>query len=298
MLFRMPPLAANPVYANVAFLLVSEFAARSVIAQASLKDALEGHLRQAIAAIPAADRVVLDADDGVALVLFGDPAHALDLVQALHLRGEARLQVGLSFGPLALTARGKDSRVFGDGLSAAAAAAHFASPEKLLVTQDFANALAASSPARAAELAPAGEFTDTKVRLHSFFTPDPQRGQLRRRRMVLYAIAGVAAILLLGLVARKAQQWAFPPRPALVRLEVKPRGEVFVDGVSRGKIPPLKELEISPGQHRLQIRQSGYPPLELSLELKAGESMTITHTFGKGETKPDYWRDFRRKFGF
>ena len=94
--------SANPVYANVAFLRIPEFDARSVTEQASLKDRLEGRVKAVLGPIAAGDRVVLDADDGVALVLFGDSARALRIAQSL--RGEeAFLQVGLNYGPLALT---------------------------------------------------------------------------------------------------------------------------------------------------------------------------------------------------
>ena len=97
-------LSANPVYANVAFLRIPEFDARSVTEQASLKDRLESRVKAALGSVSAADRVVLDADDGVAIVFFGESARALRIAQSL--RGEeAFLQVGLNYGPLALTSK-------------------------------------------------------------------------------------------------------------------------------------------------------------------------------------------------
>ena len=165
---------ATPTSANVAFLRIPQFATLPVSEQASLKERLEGRARSAIAGLAPDERAMLDADDGLAIVLFCEPARALDIAQALHGSApEAPLQAGLNYGPLALTSRGGDARVFGDGLSAAAAAARFASPERLLVTHDFAKALRSRDPARAADLATAGDFTDTRVRLHSFYTPDP-----------------------------------------------------------------------------------------------------------------------------
>src|SRR5438046_2466572 len=83
----------------------------------------------------------------------------------------------------------------------------------------------------------AGEFTDTRVRQHTFYTPDARRGAMHRRRMVAYAIAGAAAILLLGAGAREAKIRFIPPAPAIVTFNVKPRGEVVVDGMLRGRIP-------------------------------------------------------------
>jgi hypothetical protein len=297
-------LSASPVYANIAFLRIPEFDTRSVTEQASLKDRLEGRVKAAVANIANRDRVVLDTDDGVALVMFGDSARALRIAQSL--RGEeAFLQVGLNYGPLALTSQDSEARVFGDGLASAAAAARFATPEKILVTQDFVRALETQAPELAADLTNAGEFTDTRVRQHHLYTPDPVRGAQRRRKTLWTAVSGVIAILLLGIFAREANRIFFPPRPAIVMLAVKPRGEVFVDGISQGVTPPLKLLEIEAGKHVVTIRNPGSPPLELALNLKAGEEMTITHTFAtprraeprKPQPQPDFWRDLKKKFG-
>jgi hypothetical protein len=284
----------NPVYANVAYFRIPEFNARAVVEQASLKEALEARLREAMSWIPPQDRVVLEADEGAAVVLFGDPSRALDVTQAVHAQGP--LHAGLNFGPLALSSRGTDARVIGDGLVGAAAAARFAKPGKLLVTHDYAKALEATSPERAAELETAGEFTDTKVRLHSFFTPVPARATARRRRTLATAGAIVVGILFAGVLLREGYQRLFPPPPAVVKLQVKPRGEVFVNGVSRGRTPPLTEIQLPHGKHLLVVRSQGQPPLEVPLDLQPGEQVTITHTFAPG-AKPSFWRELKRKFG-
>jgi hypothetical protein len=291
--------AANPIHAFVAFLRIPQFESHSVAEQAALKQKLEGRAKSALANLPAAERVVLDAEDGLAVVFFGDASRALDVAQSLHAGDSAApTQVGLSYGPLALTARGSDARVFGDGLSAASAAARFASPERLLVTENFAKALQASSPGRATELANAGEFTDTRVRMHAFYTPDMQLGAQRRRRLAIYTFVGVVAILLVGVIGRDIYQPLFQARAAVLTLQVKPRGEVIVDGLSRGRTPPLTEIEVAPGKRRLQVRNPGSPPLDLTLDLKPGQKMTITHTFVRTpEPKPDLWRDLKKKFG-
>jgi hypothetical protein len=193
--------------------------------------------------------------------------------------------------------------VFGDGLTAAAAAARFATAERILVTEDFSRALAARDPERAAGLAPAGDFTDTRVRQHSLFAPDPAKRTAYRRRMLAYGTAGVIAILALGLAGRSAHRWLFPPEPARITLAIKPRGEVFVDGVSRGRTPPLTELEVPAGRHVFVVRFSGYAPVQRVVELKAGDRMTLAHTFPVARQAPepapksDFWRDLRRQFG-
>jgi hypothetical protein len=288
-----------PTSANVAFLRIAQFATMPVSEQAARKEKLESCTRSVVEALPADERAILDAEDGLAVVVFGEPARALDNAQALHRSlADAPLQAGLNHGPLALTSRGSDARVFGDGLTAAAAAARFASPGKLLVTHDFAKALQASAPARAAELATAGDFTDTRVRLHSFFTHDEELGSRHRRRLLAYGVGGVAGILLLGVAAREAAKRLFPPLPAVVRLNIRPRGEVFVDGTSRGLAPPLREIEVQAGHRVVQVRNAGFPPLEVVLDLKPGEHTTIAHVFAKPTPpKQDLWRDFKKKFG-
>ncbi len=303
---RMPA-AANPVYANVAFLRVPDFGARTVVEQASLKEKLEARVKAALESLPKDARAVLDTEDGLALVIFGDPAQALAVTQAINAQSsEHPVQAGLNYGPLALTSRGTDARVFGDGLAAANAAAKFAEPGKLLVTQDFAKALGHRNPERAAELAEAGDFTDTRVRQHSFYTPDLRRGRMHRRRMIAFGVAGVAAIVLLGVAGREAKRIFYPPPPAIVALAVKPRGEVFVDGVSQGRVPALKEIAVLHGRRVIQVKSPGVPTFEVTLDLKPGERRTITHTFPRPpepkkqqpqkEPEPDFWRDLKKKF--
>src|SRR3954471_11829840 len=101
---------ANPVHAYVAYLRVPGFEALAASEQARRKERLEDAILDAVSALALADRVVLDADDGLALVLFGDAERALDVAQDLR-RDVAALHVGLNYGPLALTSQGADGRV-------------------------------------------------------------------------------------------------------------------------------------------------------------------------------------------
>lgn len=295
----MPAAPAHPVHAHVAFLRIPRFEAQPASEQAALKARLENGVLDAIAGLPKADRVVLDAEDGVALILFGAAESALDVAQAIHrAKGAPALQVGLNYGPLALSSSGNDGRVFGDGLSGAAAAAHFADPARLLVTDPFAKLLQATAPDRARELAEAGDFTDTRVRIHRFFAPDPALRAVRRRRIALYAVGGVIAILLLGVIGRNVFQPVLQSRPAIAKLDVRPRAEVFVDGLSQGRAPPLAQLELAPGTRKIVLRSPGYRTVELTYDVKPGQRITVTQTLQKlPEPKPDLWRDLKRKFG-
>ena len=289
---------ASPIHAHVAFLRVPDFDARPVADQVAQKEKLEDALLEALARVANSDRIVLDAPDGMALVYFGEAEVALDIAQQLQKASGAR--VGLNYGPLAISSRSGDTRVFGDGLTAAEAAARFSDGHGVLLTDAFASMLRVTAPDRARELAGAGDFTDTRVRIHKFYAPDPRLRATRLRRMAFYAVAGVILILLIGVVGRDIYQPLFQSRPAIVKLEVRPRAEVFVDGISQGRSPPINEILVAPGRHVVTFRQAGYRPLEVPLEVKPGERRTMAHTLQRVPEPPpkqDFWRDLKKKFG-
>jgi hypothetical protein len=75
-----------------------------------------------------------------------------------------------------------------------------------------------------------------------------------------------------------------PDKPAArgqgrLELAVAPWGEVLVDGKSRGLSPPLRVLEVPPGKHKVEIRNSTFPPYVESIEVKSGEAVRIQHRF-------------------
>ena len=74
---------------------------------------------------------------------------------------------------------------------------------------------------------------------------------------------------------------AAPPKPAtaLVMLAVSPWGEVLVDGKSAGVSPPLSELELEPGSHRIEIRNGDFPPHLVTLQLESNQTLKIKHKF-------------------
>ena len=66
---------------------------------------------------------------------------------------------------------------------------------------------------------------------------------------------------------------------ARLELIVAPWGEVLVDGKSRGISPPLRTVELSPGAHTGEIRNSTFPALKQKLQVKPGEAVRIQHRF-------------------
>src|SRR5262245_15677075 len=67
--------------------------------------------------------------------------------------------------------------------------------------------------------------------------------------------------------------------PGRLELAVAPWGEVLVDGKSRGLSPPLRTLEVPAGSHKVEIRNSTFPPYVDTVEVKPGEAVRIQHRF-------------------
>jgi len=75
---------------------------------------------------------------------------------------------------------------------------------------------------------------------------------------------------------------ASPPKKAataLVLLAISPWGEVFVDGKSMGVSPPLAELELSQGKHRIVVRNSDFKAYDEEIELGSNQTLRIKHKF-------------------
>jgi len=69
------------------------------------------------------------------------------------------------------------------------------------------------------------------------------------------------------------------PAPVRVSINVRPWGEIVIDGVSRGVTPPLKTVMLRPGKHTVTIRNSAQPPHTMTLVVTAGKPAVITHLF-------------------
>jgi len=69
------------------------------------------------------------------------------------------------------------------------------------------------------------------------------------------------------------------PRTGKVRFSIKPWGEIIIDGKTRGVSPPIKELSIPEGRHRIEIRNGAFPGYEGELDIKSGSSDSISYSF-------------------
>ncbi|WP_263143408.1 serine/threonine protein kinase [Pseudomonas sp. RIT-PI-AD] len=66
---------------------------------------------------------------------------------------------------------------------------------------------------------------------------------------------------------------------ATLALNVKPWGEVWVDGQQRGVSPPIKTLDLEPGTHTIELRNPGLPAWSKRLTVKEGTPLTLEHDF-------------------
>ena len=220
MLRRMP--ASH--YATVVFLKIQDFARRSASEQARLRAQLQAVIAVTAAEIPPAQRIVLDAADGAAVVVLHDPRAALRLGERA-LTAVAvglPLSVGVNYGAVQLAGEG----MTGDGIAAAAAIAAFAPPERVLASRAFRDALGDSQPGMEALLVPAGTFSDPGLRSHEVFRPNVKA--LARRRWRYSAVTALVAIALIagGMLVREAA----------------PERQPFVDVVMEKAEPYWREL--------------------------------------------------------
>ena len=148
-----------------------------------------------------ASRIVLDASDGVVVVVLRRPERR---VAARRARARCAplaglpLCVGINHGAVRLLGAGEgDERLVGDGISVAANVAQFAPPAELRVSRAFRDALADAAPGLEAHRScRKGTFTDASLRTHELFTRD--RGELARRRRSFAALSAAAAVVLVG----------------------------------------------------------------------------------------------------
>jgi hypothetical protein len=321
--------ADTPALASVVVLKLHEFPRKPVAEQVKLKSRLESLVASAIKPLPVATRIVLDTFDGLAVVVPARPRAALALAVRSLAAADIPLCIGVNHGPVKPVSDAlRGPGVVGDALASGLTLANAATPGRVVASRSFREALKADSPARVADLRAAGTFTDANLRAHELFTFDRRAARQRRWRLFALGTVTIAAIIGTGFGARFARLAYEPPpvQPAVILLQIAPRGDVYIDGVRRGASPPLTQIEVDPGPHTIEVRNRPSPPLRLEVSLGPGQGMTITHTFAapppapksapkstakrpekKVEKKPeeprrktpsDYWRQFRRDIGF
>jgi hypothetical protein len=214
-----------------------------------LDEQLVPRLKAALERWDAARRLVLEAPQG--LVIAGQVAPRVAWEAARRLtrdEGLPPLRAGLHHGELRITPdRAVQARVSGDALHAAAAAATSSGDDRIGISPDFAVALSAQSSGA--------------------------------RRNVLAAL-GLVALLGSGVAVREAlEQYEAARRPAAIQLNIRPWGDVFVDGEPKGRTPPLVRLSLPPGPHVIEVRNGRFKPLRMEVSLQPAEELQLKHVF-------------------
>jgi hypothetical protein len=192
------------IVASVVFLRIQDFARRPASEQARLRAQLEAVVAVTAAELDPAGRLVLEAADGVAIVLLRDPVGALRLARRALTAGAAGLPLsaGLNHGALQIAGRKGAEAMTGDGIARAATIAEFAAASKLFASRSFRNALADAAPGREVSLVPAGAFKDAGLRDHEVFSLDERAVARRKMRYTVATTVLVIACLGGGLAAR------------------------------------------------------------------------------------------------
>ncbi len=66
---------------------------------------------------------------------------------------------------------------------------------------------------------------------------------------------------------------------ATASFAISPWGEVHIDGKMRGISPPLRNVDLAPGRHRIEIRNANFPPHVEIVDAKSGSRIRIRHKF-------------------
>jgi hypothetical protein len=201
---KAPDQIQPSVFASVAFLKIHDFGRRPVVEQARLRAQLEAVVAVALPELEENARIVLDAADGIALVVVDDPRAVLALAGRTLAAGAVGLPlaIGINHGPVKQSGKGKNEGLLGDGIAVAAAVAELAGPQKLLLTKDFRQALEDAAPGAAAALAVAGTHTDSSLRAHELYRPDPHGAARRAARYLAATVAAVIALAGAGIAFR------------------------------------------------------------------------------------------------
>ena len=223
--------------ASVVFLRINDFATRPASEQARLRAQLEAVIAVTTAGLPASSRLVLDASDGVAVVVLRDPLGALRLAEQAVTAAAAGLPLsaGVNHGAVRLMGNGDGDAMVGDGIAVAASVAQFAPAGQLRTSLAFRDALADAAPGCEALLMPKGASTDSSLRNHELFARDPGALQRRRRRFTALSVGAAFALVAAGVGLRIAQhgQEAFMDDMAAKYRATTVQGERYVKGLAQ-----------------------------------------------------------------
>jgi serine/threonine-protein kinase len=80
--------------------------------------------------------------------------------------------------------------------------------------------------------------------------------------------------------ARLAAAALVAPPTGTVRVAISPWGLVEVDGAPSGAAPPLTELTLAEGRHKIVVRNGDFAPYVTSVDVTSGQVVSLRYKFG------------------
>jgi hypothetical protein len=78
---------------------------------------------------------------------------------------------------------------------------------------------------------------------------------------------------------QRAPEKAAAATTGTVRLNIAPWGEIHIDGTQYGVAPPLRDIALKPGTHKIEVRNPGFASYIQMVEVAPGEEIRIRHRF-------------------
>lgn len=249
--------------------------------RASRREQLVATARKALAGWSEDRRVVLEAPDGLAFVGDVPPSVALQAAGIVARDGaEASVGIGLHHGAVQVVEEGGSARIRGEALDTASALAGVTATHPIVASQSFRDRVAAWAPRAVEDLRPAGEMIDEQLRRHPIFVFDAGAARDRWMRRNVLAASGIVLLVGAGVGGRIARnRYEAARRPAIIHLDIKPAGEIYIDGQLQGTTPPMLDLSLKAGPHSIEVRSGRFPPLRLDVQLQPGEELQLKHSF-------------------
>lgn len=77
----------------------------------------------------------------------------------------------------------------------------------------------------------------------------------------------------------RAETTVLPTEVGRIRFAIIPWGEVYVDGRYRGVSPPLREVEVAAGRHKIEVRNTSFPVHTEVVDARPGGQARVRHRF-------------------
>ena len=290
----------------VLFLDVVGYSKFSMAEQHAIKRSLNAHIRVALVGFSLEETVMVDTGDGVALTFLNDVEQALvvalkvaqQTAKETNQRPRFVLRMGIHVGPIRrMRDINAQPNVIGDGINTAQRIMTFAAPGQVLVSRAYYEMVSVLSARYCHAFLPAGRKFDKDKREHDVYEFCPaalngsaaaKRLPIRRRWMRAYGVLiGSLMVSLIifggGLLRQRSvatvTSTSTPAASGVIKLAISPWGEVVIDGKQYGASPPLREVRVKPGVHRVEVSNGTSKPYVENVRLASDEIATLRHRF-------------------